>query len=39
MESNDVLKEIDMKNHTCYYFDEKIEIEDFDFDNNLTDEK
>ena len=33
------LKEISIKNHTCYYFDDKIKIEDFDFDNILLDEK
>ena len=32
------LKEIDVKNCTCYYFDEIIKIEDFDFNNILTDE-
>ena len=39
MESNDELKEINTKNRTCYYFHDIIEIEDFDFDNNLTDGK
>ena len=38
MESNNKLKEIDIKNHTCYYFNDKIKIEDFDFDNFLIDE-
>ena len=40
MKSNK-LKEIDIKNHTCYYFDDIIEIKDFDFDfdNILIDEK
>ena len=37
MESNDELKEIDIKN--CYYFDDIIKIEDFDFNNLLLDEK
>ena len=32
MERNDKLKEIDIKNPTCYYFGEKTKIEDFDFD-------
>ena len=32
------LKEIDIKNCMCYYFDEIIKIEDFDFDI-LLDEK
>ena len=36
--SNDELKEIDIKNHMCYYFDDIIKIEDFDFDV-LIDEK
>ena len=33
MESNDKLKEIDIKNCTCYYFNNIIKIDDFDFDN------
>ena len=32
MESNDELKEIDVKNRTCYYFDDIVKIGDFDFD-------
>ena len=39
MESNDKLKEIDIKNRTCYYFDNIIKIEDFDNDDILRDEK
>ena len=39
MESNDELKEINIKNHTCYYFDDTIETEDCDFDNILIDER
>ena len=39
MESNDKLKESDIKNHTRYYFDDIIKIEDFDLDNILIDEK
>ena len=35
MESNE-LKEIEIKNGTCYYVDDKIEY--FDFDNILIDE-
>ena len=31
MENNDELKEIDIKNWTCYYFDDRIKIQDFDF--------
>ena len=33
MESNDKLKEIKIKNRTCYYFHGMIEIKDFDFNN------
>ena len=32
MDSNAKLKEINIKNRTCYYFDDMIKIEDFDFD-------
>ena len=39
MESNDKLKEIDVKNRTCYYFEDIIRIEDFDLDSILIDEK
>ena len=39
MEINDKLKEIDIKNRTCYYFDDIIKIEGFDLDNILIDEK
>ena len=39
MENNYQLKEIDIKNRTCYYFDDIIEIEDFDLDNILIVEK
>ena len=39
MDSNDELKEIDIKNRTCYYFDVIIKIEDFDINNILIDEK
>ena len=38
MESNE-LKEIDIKNPTCYYFDDLIKIEDFDVVNILIDER
>ena len=38
MESNK-LKEIDIKNPTCYYFEDLIKIEDFDFDNIIIDER
>ena len=37
MESNDELKEIDIKNPMCYYFGKKIKIEDFDFNIVLLD--
>ena len=36
---NDKLKEIDIKNRTCYYLNDLIKIEDFDLDNILIDEK
>ena len=39
MESNDKLKEIDIKNCTCYYFDDISKVKDFDLDNILIDKK
>ena len=39
MENNDKLKEIDIKNCTCYHFDEITKSEDFDLDNVLVNEK
>ena len=48
MESNDefnidikrnIIIEIDIKNRTCYYFDDVVRVEDSDFDNILLDEK
>ena len=39
MESNDKLKEIDIKKRTCYYFDYIIKMEDFDLNNMLIDKK
>ena len=39
MESNDELKEIYVKNCTCYYFDHTMKIEDFGFYNILIEEK
>ena len=36
---NNELKEIDIKNQTCYYFDNIIKIEDFAIDNILLNEK
>ena len=37
-ESNDKLKEIDIKNYMCYYFNVIIKIEDFDLEIILIDE-
>ena len=37
-ESNDKLKEINIKNYMCYYFNDIIKIEDFDLENILIDE-
>ena len=39
MESNNELKEIDVKNCMCYYLDNIIKIEDFDLGNILIDKK
>ena len=39
MDINNELKEIDIKNRTCYYFGEIIKTEDFNLDNILIDEK
>ena len=39
MEVDNESKEIDIKNCTCYYFDDIIKIEDFNFDNILINEK
>ena len=39
MESNHKLKETDIKNRTCYYFNDIIETEDFDTDSIWIDEK
>ena len=33
------IKEISIKNRTCYYFVDIIILEDFDFDNILIDKK
>ena len=38
MENNEFIKVL-MENRTCYYFDDIIKLEDFDFDNILIDEK
>ena len=39
MENNDKLKQINMKNRTCYYFYDIIKLDDFDLDNILIDKK
>ena len=39
MENNDKLKDIDITNRMCYYFNDIIKIEDFDLGNILIDEK
>ena len=39
IDSNAEINEIDIKNRTCYYFDDIIRIEHFNPDNILIDEK
>ena len=39
MDSNDELKETDIKNRTCYYFDDITKIENFNIDYILIDVK
>ena len=39
MESKDELKEIDIKNRTCYYFDDIIRFRNFVYNNISLDEK
>ena len=39
MVSNNELNEIQIKNCTCYYFDDMIKFEDFHFDDILIDER
>ena len=39
IESNGKLKEINIKNHTCYYLDDIIKIDNFDLDNILINQK
>ena len=39
MDSNDELKEIDIKNRTCYYFNDIIKMKDLDVNNTLKYEK
>ena len=38
MENNE-LKKVPIRNRTCYYFDDIIELEDFDLDNILIDKR
>ena len=35
MDSNDEFKDIDIKNRTCYYFDDIMRVVDTDFYQNL----
>ena len=39
VDRNDELKQINIKNCACCYFDDILKIEDFDIDNILIDEK
>ena len=39
MDSNNKLKEIDIRNSTCYYLDDTININDLHLDNLLIDQK
>ena len=39
MESKDELKEIDIKDRTCYYFDDIMWVRDIDFSDVLLTEK
>ena len=39
MDSNDELRKINIKNRTCFYFNDIFKFEDFDNDNILIDEK
>ena len=39
VDRNDELKQINIKNCACYYFDDILKIEDFHIDNILIDEK
>ena len=39
MESKDELKEIDIKNRKCYYFDDIMRVTDINFSNILLNEK
>ena len=37
MENKNEFKKISIKNWTCYYFDDKMEVEDINVDRNLLD--
>lgn len=39
MKSNNLLKNVDIKNCICFYFDGSLSINDFDLQNILLDEK
>ena len=40
MESKDILNEIDIENHTCYYYDDVMGVDKYiDFDRILLDKK
>ena len=39
MDSNDELRKINIKNRTCFYFNDILKFEDFDNDYILIDEK
>ena len=39
MEIKHELREIDIKNHMCYYFDDTMRVRDIDFGDILLDEK
>ena len=39
MDSHNELKEVNIENSTCYYFNDIIEFEDFDLDNISIDKK
>ena len=39
MESKEELKKINIKNRTCYYFDDIMKVEDINVNNTLLDEE
>ena len=39
MENDELKKKAFIKSRTCYYFDDIIELEDFNLDNTLIEEK